>query len=287
MIDKLFLLFGIVGLGLAPDPQAEPESGLVETSPQPTEVVEGDRDIYNRMTVPVTINGQGPFNFMVDTGAQATVVTHRLNERMNFRPLGSATLVGMASTAQVQVVEVDGLEFAARVFDNLEAPLLDSRDLGADGILGLDSLQDMRVILDFRDNHIEVADSSVLQGNRGYEIIVRARSRLGRLIITSAKIDGVTTAVILDTGAQASMGNLALRDKLRARRQAETITTDVNGEQIRGDLHFVRKLDLGRVSLANLSVSFADGPAFAALGLDKKPALILGMEDLRLFDRVA
>ena len=36
-----------------------------------------------------------------------------------------------------------------------------------------------------------------------------------------------------------------------------------------------------------MPIAYADGPAFAALGLHKKPALILGMRDLRLFDRVA
>jgi hypothetical protein len=34
-------------------------------------------------------------------------------------------------------------------------------------------------------------------------------------------------------------------------------------------------------------IAYAGSPAFTALGLDKKPALLLGMRDLRSLDRVA
>ena len=37
----------------------------------------------------------------------------------------------------------------------------------------------------------------------------------------------------------------------------------------------------------NVWIAFAEAPAFEALGLHKKPALLLGMRDLRSFDRVA
>ncbi len=36
----------------------------------------------------------------------------------------------------------------------------------------------------------------------------------------------------------------------------------------------------------DLPVSFADGQAFRALGLVERPALLLGMDSLALFDRV-
>jgi hypothetical protein len=193
----------------------------------------------------------------------------------------------MASRESVELVELDGLVFAARVFDGINAPLLEAQHVGADGILGLDSLQDLRVLIDFRSHEIAVDDADNLGGNRGYEIVVRARNKLGRLIITDAEIDGVKTAVIIDTGAQGSMGNLVLQRKMRARHRDTVTTTDVNGEQITGQLDFARTLVIGRLQLNYIPIMYADGPAFAALGLDKKPALILGMEDLRLFDRVA
>lgn len=261
---------------------------VAETPPADgTELVEGATDYYERMTVPVTIEGKGPFNFMIDTGAQATVVTRGLSDRLALQSLGNATVVGMASRKVVPLVRLDGLEFAARTFDGIEAPLLEAKHIGADGILGLDSLQDLRVLIDFRSDTIAVNDAKALGGNRGFEIVVRARRKLGRLIITNARIDGIDTAVIVDTGAQGNLANVALQKRLRAKKLQEVRATDVNGVELVGRVDFVDSLKIKDFEINNLPITFADGPAFAALGLAEKPALILGMRDLRMFDRVA
>ncbi|MDN3646224.1 retroviral-like aspartic protease family protein [Pontixanthobacter aestiaquae] len=273
----------------APDiaPAEAPPPNPLPGSETPDAIVAGEKDYYQRMTVPVTIDGEGPFRFMIDTGAQATVVTRGLTEKLNLTPAGSATVVGMGSRRTVQLVELDGLEFAERTLNNISAPMLEARHIGADGILGLDSLQDLRVMIDFRDQTITVNDSDALGGNQGYEIVVRARHKLGRLIMTQADIDGVKTAVIIDTGAQNSFGNMRLKRRLRARNPDEVSAMDVNGEEITGNRHFAKRLKIQQLHLENMPITFAESPAFAALDLEKRPALILGMRDLRLFNRVA
>lgn len=285
-MNKAFASAAVALLAAAPGYAEDPEIILASDDPS-VELVAGQEDRYRRMTVPVKIDGKGPYRFMIDTGAQATVVTHKINQQLQLRPMGRATLVGMASSAQVEMVELDGLEFAARVIDGLSAALLESHHIGADGILGLDSLQDLRVLMDFRTHELAVGDAETLGGNRGYEIVVRARNKLGRLIITSAEVDGVRTAVIIDTGAQGSIGNRALKRKLRARKREVVTSTDVHGKQISGDLDFARAVVIDRLQLNYVPIAYAEGPAFAALGLTRKPALILGMENLRSFDRVA
>lgn len=258
------------------------------TAPSDTgSIVESTDDRHNRMTVPVMIDGQGPFRFMIDTGAQATVITRSLSERIEFEPAGQAILVGMASREQVDLVRVDGLEFASRTIDNIRAPLLEARHVGADGILGLDSLQDLRVLLDFRTREIHVDDAAALGGNAGYEIVVRARSKLGQLIITNAEIGGVETAVIVDTGAQGSLGNIALQKKLRARNKALVTSTDVLGNTLIAEADTIPRLKIDRLTLSAMPIAFVDTPAFEALGLHKRPAIVVGMDVLRAFDRVA
>lgn len=278
----------------APQPAAQPPSDQAHTSDLPKtdtapapEIVIGTRDRYDRMTVPVTVEGQGPFRFMIDTGSQATVVTRGLSDRLQLEVVGAATVVGMASRVPVQLVELNGLEFAARVLDNISAPLLEAHHIGADGILGLDSLQDMRVLIDFREGTIAVDTAKELGGNRGYEIIVRARRKLGRLIITDAVIDGVRTAVIIDTGAQGSIGNLALRRRLRGPDHGLATATDVNGSTISGNVGIARSLRIQTMQLSDTPITFTDSPAFDELGLSRRPAMILGMNNLRMFHRVA
>lgn len=252
----------------------------------PVAVLAAQRDRHERLTVPVTINGAGPFRFLVDTGAQATVVTTRVTEALGLMPSGRATLVAMASRTSVETVALDGLEFAGRRFNALTTALLRGSDIGADGIIGLDSLQDLRVVLDFRADTIQVEDAPGARA-QGYDIVVRARRKFGQMIITDAQIDGVRIAVVIDTGSWDSIGNGALRSRLRLR-SGETFTSmDVTGTALTSTVAIAGKLSIGSMALAGVPIGFTDSPAFAAIGLADRPALILGIGNLRPFDRVA
>ncbi|WP_114520714.1 retroviral-like aspartic protease family protein [Altererythrobacter sp. ZODW24] len=272
-------------LAMLPGGTSEPPS-IVEGSLS-EETIQAKKQVDQRLTVPVSIAGEGPFRFLVDTGAQATVITDKVIGRLGPLPRGRATLVGMASRQSVETVQIDDLVLGSRTFNNLTSPLLESKHVGADGILGLDSLQAQRVLLDFKANTMTVADKDQLGGNKGFEIIVRARRKLGQLIITNANIDGIRTSVIIDTGSQASVGNMSLAKRLRQRRSVESTMTDVTGATLVGRIGQTNLIQIGNVSMRGVAITFADAPPFASLGLDKRPTLILGMRDLRLFERVA
>lgn len=281
----------------AADPVTQPaaDGAIGQETPAPVgqdpliDIIAMEAERNRRLTVPVTIMGQGPFRFMVDTGAQATVLSSELAEQLQLYDRESALLVGMASSRDVETTMVPDFALGDRVFTIRTAPIVAGSNIGsADGILGLDSLQNQRVLLDFEHDEMRIADSFDAGGSRSYDIIVRARARLGQLIIHRARIDGVNTSVIVDTGAQSSIGNIALRERLRQRTDlANTVMTDVNGVQISGQTRVVRNMDLGDVRLTNFPVAFANAPTFEALGLADRPAMILGMAELRMFDRVA
>lgn len=281
------LLIAITPSALAANPLEQKPATIAESEPTTDEVIEGDTERYERLTVPVTIAGEGPFRFMIDTGAQATAVTRGVEQQLQLPSAGTATVIGMASRQLVDLVELDDLGLGSRNINNIQAPVLERRNVGADGILGIDSLQGLRVLLDFKQDEISVADAEALGGNKGYEIVVRARRRDGQLLITDATIDGVKTAVIIDTGAQMSVGNLALQRRLRARLSGTSVSTDVLGNSLIGEIGLARSLEIDGLRIDNLAISYADTPAFDALGLGKRPALSLGMYHLRMFDRVA
>ncbi len=269
-------------------PDAEIESIAPSLSDPATEILDLEEDRNNRFTVPVMIEGMGPFDFMIDTGSQATAVTHEINEGLQLTPFGTAILVGMASRRPVDVVEVEQMTFGSHTVQDLISPVLERQNVGADGILGLDSLQDFRVLIDFREDTIAVQDVSTLRRQRqGFEIIVRARQELGQLLITDALVEGVRATVIIDTGAEASLGNFALRDQIRTQRSQDVTTTDVNGVEMVGKMSYVRSLNLGGLAMRDVALAFGDAPAFEALGLQDTPVISLGMQHLRMFDRVA
>jgi predicted aspartyl protease len=267
---------------------AQTAAATAATVPQ-IEINQLETERYRRMTVPVTIGGQGPFRFMLDTGAQATVLSRDLADRLALNDRSPATLVGMASRRPVETTPIYDVGLGSRSFYIRSAPVVETANIGgADGILGLDSLQDQRVLLDFVRQEITIADADDLGGNRGYEIVVKARNRLGQLIITEARLDGVRIAVVVDSGAQGSIGNLALHERFRRSRQmGETEVTDINGVVMTGAVKLANDLHIGRARLQNVPIMFADSPTFHALGLADQPALMLGMSELKLFRRVA
>ena len=276
----------------AQDQQLDAQSAIVaeeETiADEDVEEVAFDHDRYERMTIPVTIAGSGPYRFFIDTGSQATAVTHKITEDLGLEPRGKAILVAMGSQRRVDMIDIDGLEFADRVFSGLRSPLLHRSHIGADGILGLDSLQNLRVLIDFEEDRMDVTDATQLRSsNRGFDIVVRARRQLGQMIITDAEVNGVRTAVVVDTGAQNSIGNMALMQRLRKRGDDIMRTTDVNGVQFESNYIFAREIKMGGVQIFRAPIGFSDSPAFEALGLTDQPALIIGMSNLRLFERVA
>lgn len=285
-----FAVAAALAVGLA---GATSLTGAAAQAPQPAdeaaEVLAIDRERYERMTVPVMIQGQGPFDFMIDTGAQATVLSRALADRLMLHDRDTATLVGMASVRTVETTPIEDFNLGSRNFYIRQAPVVEGEHIGdADGILGLDSLQNQRVLLDFARREIAVADAAQLGGNRGYEIVVKARERLGQLIITTARLDGVDVQVIVDTGAQGSVGNLALLERLRRNKELAAVEmTDVNGITLAGVVRVARELELGRANVQNFPILFADSRPFHALGLADRPALILGMSELKLFRRVA
>ena len=252
-----------------------------------TEVLALEQERYRRFTLPVTVNGTGPFAFMIDTGSQATAITHEIRSALDLAPAGTAVLVGMASRRNVDLANVERIDFGSNSFTDFVAPVLMREHVGADGIIGLDALQDFRVLIDFRNHTIAVEDAAAKESNRGFEIIVRARQELGQLLITNALVEGVRATVIIDTGAQSSLGNIALRERIRAKRAQAVVTTDVNGVDLIGQLAVVRSLSIQGLALNDVPLTFADTPAFAALGFTDKPVLSLGMQHLALFDRVA
>lgn len=272
-------------LSSAPLPPAEGAAGTVD-------VVKAAIDRHDRMTVPVRIGhdggSSGPFDFLVDTGAERTVLARDIATRLRLPTSGQGLLIGIAGTQSVDLVEIDEINLGRRSFYGLTAPLLEGSNIGADGIIGLDSLQDQRVLLDFAKKRMTIGDAMQLGGGRGFEIVVQARRRSGQLIMTNAVIDGVRTDIVIDTGSDTSIGNRALQKALARRSKGETTELQsVTGQIITADIAMARTVKLGTMTMSNAMLVFADTPAFDKLEMVRRPAMFMGMNQLKLFQRVA
>ncbi|MEJ5979192.1 retroviral-like aspartic protease family protein [Novosphingobium sp. PS1R-30] len=252
------------------------------------EVLRTTADSADRMTVPVQIGDKGPYRFLIDTGSQKTALSTDLALRLALPAHDKLRIVGVSGAQITDTAVVDELALGRRSFYGLTVLLFQSEHMGADGIVGLDSLQSQRVLLDFAQSRMAVGDAKTLGGNSGYDIVVTARRRLGQLIMAQAAIDGIKTDVIIDTGSDTSIGNRALQRALGRRGALGTaVLTSVTGQEATADMGYARELAVGDVNIKNLVIAYTDSPAFDALGLTRRPALMLGMRELRLFKRVA
>lgn len=269
---------------------AAPPSQLPATAPDQTHDLRMARDANERMTVAVRVRDSGPYQFLVDTGAERTVISRELAERLGL-PAGSRTrMQSVAGPSMVSTVDIAALDIATRRLSVAGAPTLESAHIGADGLLGVDSLAASRVMIDFKRGVMGVTPSKApdFVAESG-TIVVEARRRHGRLMFTRAVADGANAVVVVDTGSEITIGNPPLRRRLLGKHelgQAVEIET-VAGEKIVGELYTVGVLDLDGVLLKRMMIAFTDSPVFAQLDLADRPALLLGMNALRGFDKVS
>jgi predicted aspartyl protease len=264
--------------------------GPVDKTTQ-TEDVRFKNDFFERMTVPVRVSGTGPYRFLVDTGADRTAISRELATRLGLEAGETAELHSIAKASMVQTADLPSIQLTRKELQVKDAPVLMSVNMGADGILGVDSLRSQRIMFDFEKQTMEVVPSATADfKDEPGTIVVEASRRNGRLIVTEAIANGHSVTVIVDTGSQISLGNEALRRSLRGKELSgheEVVLESVTGDKLTGDYMVVRQLTMGPVGLKDLAIVFADAHIFKQLKLDNKPALLLGMNAMRAFKKVS
>jgi predicted aspartyl protease len=246
----------------------------------------------DRMTVQVRLGGMGPYRFLVDTAADRSAVSSSLVSRLALARSGSAELHSSSGVSRVTTARVPSLEFTEPAQKLIDAAVLEDVNMGADGIVGADLLRSQRIQFDFEKNLMTVVPSKEADfRDEPGTIVVEARRKNGRLILTDALANGQEVTVVLDTGSEVCVGNEALRSRLLGRNLVDARQTvqlvSVTGQTVSGDYMYVRNLQMGGVSLENLAVVFVDAHTFKQLKLDKTPALLLGMNAIRAFKKVS
>ena len=295
---RIFLALAMVAspVALAAQPASTnvnpPTAGPTTDQTTQTEDIAFKSDQTDRMTVPVRVSGAGPFQFLVDTGADHTAISREIAGRLGLAQGEGASVHTVAGVSTVSTADVPDLEVTKKPLKVRDAPVLESAAMGADGILGVDSLRSQRVEFNFQDQTMSIVPSAVRQFNdEPGTIVVQAARRNGRLVFSDARANGKDLTVVIDTGAQLSIGNEALRQQLLGRDLVDTAQKidlqAVTGETIKGDYMFVRDLEIGGVTIKNLAIVFCDAHTFKKLKLDRRPALLLGMNAIRAFKKVS
>lgn len=277
-----WILIGFVTPAGAQQPAAHSGDDALFASPT-------RKDHVGRIVAPVMINGQGPFRFIVDTGASHSTVSPQLAQTLNLQPMDDSPIRvnGITGTAEVPSVVIDKLKAGDLIFKSARLPVVWAPLMaGSDGILGVAGLKTERLLVDFVHDRVVIshAGSSV---PLGFVRIPALRLTSG-LITIDARVGGIRVRAVVDTGSERSLGNLALRDALHGWSHSEPApkvpkvtevygsTSDIaHGEMIRAPV-----ISLGPVKLAGVTLVFGDFHIFEVWQMRAKPALIIGMDIL-------
>jgi len=282
---------------------------LLDTEPPPAEPpldagaqLETAFDQAKRMTVPVYLNGKGPFGFVVDTGANRTVVSTEAAAACGLPPAGQAQVHGIAGVEAAALASVRRLGVGSVTSSGLTLPVLPRARLGADGLLGVDILRGRQMLLDFVQNRFEIAGSgqgvaigagtnSRIRPDRA-PIQVSATYRYGQLVILDAQVANVAVSAFIDSGAQVTVGNRALRDAVVRTHPdfgvhlAPVPLISATGQTAMGEFAPLPTLRLGGMAINQVIGIFADLHIFDLWKLNDRPAILIGIDVLRHFHDV-
>ncbi|MEM1053009.1 MAG: aspartyl protease family protein [Pseudomonadota bacterium] len=247
--------------------------------------------LRSRMTVQVDINGTGPHRFVVDSGADTSVIGQKLAAKLDLPEAGPVLLHSMTESTMVDRAQVETLKLGPSTITDLELPVLKEAFIGGDGMIGLDALVEQRLMLDFDKRVITVEDRYEEPVSFGRnEIIVTGRLQRGQLILTEVTAQGHEVDAIIDTGTEVTIGNLALKEELirRSKRGNQTFEIfGVTGASAEIEFAIVRRLQMGPITFSNVPIAFADVPPFEVFGINDKPSLLLGTDLMETFRRVS
>jgi hypothetical protein len=107
------------------------------------------------------------------------------------------------------------------------------------------------------------------------------------LMVLDTQVGGVRVAAVLDTGAERTLGNLALRDALKGQKRPTRSfvaqLTSVYGatkEIEPGEIAAAPTISIGTLRINDVGVVYGDFHIFKIWDMQDKPAMILGMDVL-------
>lgn len=282
---------GMMAAGLAacaamPSRMTEPVISTQQVATATTAAAQVSPNV--RIMVPVSVNGQGPFEFLFDTGATHTVLSDQLAVRLGL-PVNEPPYVrvrGVAGVSTAPTVFLSSVRSGELQLDQIRTPVLVGPVMeGVDGILGMQGLADKKINADFLRDQVHIVDSDGLPANIDYTV-VQFELLARRFMVVEARVAGVRTKAVIDTGGTQTLGNPALLNMLVKRHRGQQLmgyrssVVDATATPQATIAMRVPRIQLGKAEFPALPVNFGRFSVFDFWGLQNQPALLVGMDTL-------
>jgi len=251
-------------------------------------------------TVPVKVNGEGPYDFIIDTGATQTLVFSNLHVALAFPPTGGPpqTVLGLASIGKFPTYRIARLEVGPARLDEVVTVILNKWEVGGRspyGVLGLDFLARYFIIFDRERLELRLYESREqleiaakgwkatdfrrrpynLAWGALYTVEGYANSRLMRFIVDLGATGTIINRQALGRIARAGEAGVAFNPRAS---QTGTRIVDALDETNRARPARIKRFRVGRTSWYDKIFFAYDAPIFEELGVQGEAYGLLGAD---------
>jgi predicted aspartyl protease len=149
--------------------------------------------------LPTRVNGAGPFDFILDTGAGTSLLSAELAQQLNIKILGTKEGQSAGGKVSVSLAKVESLALGQAKIEDVEVGIVDlghiAKTIGTriDGDVGYNFLKHFRVTIDYETGEIRFDDPKRIENFGGpskAEIPMRLASPAKPLVLVDVYANG-------------------------------------------------------------------------------------------------
>jgi predicted aspartyl protease len=186
------------------------EYAVIEAPKEPAPVPL--RKALNLIFADVKINGKGPYNFVIDTGASQTALSQKLARDLGLKSITTTFMHGVGGSGKVEsnIYRIDRLQIGDVAVKDLPVGTFDDPLISqiADGIIGTAMLADFTITINYPDSRLELTQKPA---NAADAIPVWY---LSNMLLLPADVGGQRGNVIVDTGAITTVLSLSMANAM-------------------------------------------------------------------------
>ena len=242
--------------------------------------------------LPTRVNGAGPFDFILDTGAGTSLLSTELAQQLKIKVLGTKEGQSAGGKVSVSLAKVESLAIGQAKIEDVEVGIVDLGHIGKtigtkiDGDVGYNFLKHFRVTIDYQTSEIRFDDPKRIE-NLGKpskaEIPMRLASPAKPLVLVDVYANGRGPfQFAIDTGTSTTAISPEVAQQLGIDGSPiGPLTT--GGSQINVTAGNLKSFQIGGARIDDLVVVVADFFAMLSQAVGAKLDGIVGYNFLRNF----
>lgn len=242
--------------------------------------------------LPVQVNGEGPFQFILDTGAGTSLLSSELAKQLRVKIISTKEGQSAGGTVSVSLARIDSLALGAAKIDDVDVGIVDLSHIGKtigakiDGDIGYNFLKHFRITIDYQNCDIRFDDPKRTESfgrSAQAEVRMRLASLAKPLLLVDAHADGRGPfQFAIDTGTSTTAISPEIAQQLGLKSSPMGSGTTA-GAQVNVAAGSLKSFQLGGARIDDLVVVVADFFAMLSQAVGARLDGIIGYNFLRNF----